>query len=63
MKLVEKLSKVNDNFVVNMYDNGFMIDVSGRDSNGEWENCKVICSTIEELMKLVNEAITLPRDN
>ena len=29
---VDKLAKVNDNFTVNMYDNGFMVDIGGRDA-------------------------------
>ena len=34
MKLNEKIEKVNDNFSVYMYDNGFMLEISGRDDNG-----------------------------
>ena len=33
----DKLAKVNDNFTVNMYDNGFMVEIGGRDSDDEWK--------------------------
>ena len=30
MNLENKLAKVNDNFTVYMYDNGYMLEISGR---------------------------------
>ena len=62
-KLADKLAKVNDSFTVNRYDNGFMIEVGGRDAEGEWTNSKVLCTDIETLVALVKEAISLPLDN
>ena len=58
----EKLSKVNEAFTINMYDNGFMIEVGGRDDNDEWKNTKIIVPTVEELVALVKEAALMPRD-
>ena len=58
----DKLTKVNEAFTINMYDNGFMIEVGGRDDNDEWKNTKIIVSTVEELVELVKEAVSLPRD-
>lgn len=57
----DKLAKVNDNFTVNMYDNGFMIDVSGQDENEEWASVRILCSTFEELSTLIHEATTMER--
>jgi hypothetical protein len=57
----DKLAKVNDNFTVNMYDNGYMIDVSGQDSNEEWASARILCSTVEELTTLIHEATTMER--
>ena len=34
-KVSDKLTKVNENFSVNMYDNGFMLEVSGKDADGQ----------------------------
>ena len=58
----DKLSKVNENFTVNMYDNGFMIEVSGKDSDGEWKTAKIMIQTVDELLVLVREATEIERD-
>jgi hypothetical protein len=44
-----------------MYDNGYMIDVSGQDSNEEWASARILCSTVEELTALVLEATNMER--
>ena len=62
-KIGDKLAKVNDSFTVNMYDNGFMIEIGGRSSDDEWSNVKLTVSSIEELVALIKEAADLPRDN
>jgi len=62
-KISNKLAKVNDNFTVNRYDNGFMIEIGGRDEDGEWATSKVICNTEDDLITVLKEAITLPLDN
>jgi len=61
-KISDKLAKVNDNFSINMYDNGFLIEVSGRDEDDEYRNAKIMVPTVEQLVELVKEAATLPRD-
>jgi hypothetical protein len=58
----DKLSKVSDSFTVNMYDNGFMLEISGR-ANDEWSSAKILCSTVEELVELVKEAANMERDS
>ena len=61
-KISDKLAKVNDNFSINMYDNGFLIEVGGRDEDDEYRNAKIMVPTVEQLLELVKEAATLPRD-
>lgn len=58
----DKLAKVNDSFSVQMYDNGFMFEIGGKDSNGDWKNAKIMCSTIDQLVALVKEATELEKD-
>ena len=58
----DKLSKVSENFTVNMYDNGFMIEIGGRDSDGEWKTAKIMVQTVDELLTLVREATEIERD-
>jgi hypothetical protein len=59
----DKLVKVNENFTVNMYDNGFMIEVNGRDAENEWKTAKIMVSTVDELIALVREATEMERDS
>jgi len=61
--LGDKLVKVNDNFSVNMYDNGFMIEVGGRTKKGDYTTAKIMCSNVEQLTALVQEACTMDRDS
>jgi hypothetical protein len=62
-KKLAKLAKVNESFTVNRYDNGFMIEVGGRDGDQEWKNCKVLCSTEAELFEVIKEALAMEVDN
>lgn len=62
MTLLSKLTKVSESFTVNMYDNGYMIEVSGQDSEDSWKNVKLICNTIEEVIALVKEINNMPKD-
>ena len=62
MKLKEKLDKVNDNFSVYMYDNGFMLEISGRSEDGEWSTAKILCKDMDQLIDLINEAAAMERD-
>jgi hypothetical protein len=61
-KLCDKLEKVSENYTINMYDNGFMIEVSGRDSDEDYKTAKIMVPTIEQLVELVKEAAEMPRD-
>ena len=60
-KLSDKLTKVNENFTINMYDNGYMIEVGGRDEEDNWKTAKIIVDTVEELLMLVREATEIER--
>jgi hypothetical protein len=60
-KLSDKLDKVNESFTVNMYDNGFMIEVGGR-KDDDWKTAKIMVPTIEELVVLIKEAAEMERD-
>jgi hypothetical protein len=62
MKLNEKIEKVNDNFSVYMYDNGFMLEISGRDDNGDWATAKILCKDMDQLISLIKEAADMERD-
>ena len=55
----DKLVKVGENFTINRYDNGFMIEVQGRDTANEWATAKIMVSTVDELVALVREAVEM----
>lgn len=62
MQIKDKLTKIGDSFSVNMYDNGFMFEASGRNEDSDWASVKILCNTLDELVKLIEEASTLERD-
>ena len=59
MKLSDKLTKCGDSLTVNMYDNGFMVEVSGRDSEDDWKTAKILCPTLEDVYAVIKEAATV----
>ena len=63
MSKLTKLAKVNDSFSVNRYDNGWMVEVGGRDDDNDWKTAKVLCNTEEELIALIKEYNTMKLDN
>jgi hypothetical protein len=44
-----------------MYDNGYMVEVGGRDSEDEWKTAKIMVTTVDELLALVREAVEMTR--
>ena len=62
-RIADKLSKVGDSFTVNMYDNGFMFEIGGRDSDGDYATVRLMVNELDQLSALVKEASELERDN
>ena len=62
-KISDKLIKVNENFTINMYDNGYLVEIGGKDAENEWKIARIMVTTIEELVELVQEAATMERDS
>jgi hypothetical protein len=62
-KISDKLAKTNENFSINMYDNGFMIEVSGRDEENDYKTSKIMCGTEDELVELVREVLSMEKDD
>lgn len=63
MSKLSKLAKVNESITVNRYDNGFMVEVGGRDSENDWKTAKVLCNTEAEMIAVVQEWITMDTDD
>jgi hypothetical protein len=61
--IADKLTKVNESFTINMYDNGYMVEVGGRDDEGDWKTSKIICATLDEVIAVVREVNEMPRND
>ncbi len=59
----DKLIKVNESFTVYMYDNGYMIEVGGRDIENDYKTVKIMVTNLEQLVALVQEATEMDRDD
>ena len=62
-KIGDKIDKISESFTVNMYDNGYMFEVNGRDSDGDYKSVKILAPTTEQLVLLIKEAIEMERDD
>jgi len=63
MKYLNKLEKVSESITINRYDNGYMVEVSGRDDDNDWKTSKVICNSEEEMLNVVKEWNSMDLDN
>ena len=61
MNVSDKLSKVNDSVTVNIYENGFMIEVSGRDHDDEWSQAKIVCSDLDIVNAVLQEIVKMDK--
>ena len=61
-KISDKLTRINDSFTITMYDNGFLIEASGKCDDDDWRTAKIMVPDTERLIELVREAVTMPRD-
>lgn len=60
---LNKLAKVNESITVNRYDNGWMVEVSGKDKKDDWKTAKVMCNTEAELLDIIKEYNSMDIDN
>lgn len=60
-KVTAKLVKADESLQVYFYDNGFMVEVGGRDRNDDWATAKVLCSTLDEVNEVVALVAGMPR--
>jgi hypothetical protein len=62
-KKLNKLAKVNESITINRYDNGWMVEVGGRDDESEWKTAKIICNTEAEVLEVVKEYNSMDIEN
>jgi hypothetical protein len=63
MAKLKKLAKVNESITINRYDNGWMIEIGGRDDDNDWKNTKTLCNTEDEVLALIKEWNSMEIDN
>ena len=63
MEALNKLVKVGESFTVNMYDNGYMVEVGGRNKSDDWVTCKVIIKEVAELHTVIATIIQMPKED
>ena len=62
-KVSDKLVKVDERFSIYMYDNGFMVEVDGRDDEDDYKTTKLLCNTLDEVLEIVKEVADMDRSN
>ena len=59
-KLIDTFTKINDNYTITNCNNGFVIEVSGQNSNEDWIAAKFVIKTIDELKDVVQDLAWMP---
>ena len=55
MMIKDKLTKSDDSITINKLDNGYMVEVSGRNVVDEWATAKIVVLTLNEVFQLLEE--------
>jgi len=61
--VVDFISKIGEDIYIKIIDNGFFVEISGRNSNDDWKTVKLACSSRSELNALLDQCFTIDRDN
>jgi len=56
------LDRAGDSFSINICNNGYMVEVSGRNGDGDWRTAKLVCRDETELFAIIDEIRKMPRD-
>ena len=54
-KLIDSFTKINDNYTITNCNNGFVVEVSGQNTNEDWITGKFVIKTIDELKDAVQD--------
>lgn len=63
MAKLDKLARVNESISLFRYDNGWMVEISGKDKKQDWKTTKTMCNTEDEVLALIKEWNTKELDN
>lgn len=62
MAKLSKLAKVSESLTVYRYDNGWMVEISGRNKKEEWVTAKTLCNTEDDMLSVIKEWNTMEVD-
>lgn len=60
---LSSFTKVNENVSIYRYDNGWMIEIGGRDKKGDYATSKILCNSEDELLNIVKHWNKMELDN
>jgi hypothetical protein len=63
MNLLDFITKIGEDINIKLIDNGFLVEVSGRNANDDWKTVKLACSDRSELDSLIDQCLEIDRDN
>jgi hypothetical protein len=63
MSKLSNLIKVSESITINRYDNGWMIEIGGKDKKDDWKTTKTMCNTEDEVVVLIKEWNSKDLDN
>lgn len=61
MKLVDFICKIGEDINIKIVNNGFLLEVSGRDGEDNWTTVKLVCLSRVELNSFLDECEDIPR--
>ncbi len=62
MTKLDSMKKVGENFTVYRYDNGWMVEINGRDKEGDYVTAKIVCNSEQEVVSLFTQYNTMEVD-
>lgn len=57
-KIFNKIKTRDESFQIYTYDNGYLIEVSGRNHEDDWATAKVFVDTVSEVQTVVEAVLT-----
>ncbi len=62
MSKLQTMKKVGENFTIYRYDNGWMVEISGRDKENDYVTAKIVCNSEQEVVSLFTQYNTMDVD-
>lgn len=60
-RIAGKLTKIDPKLEVNFYDNGYMVEVSGQDEEGNWKTARLLCVDEAATLEFVKTLLSFER--